>query len=227
MASSVDASLGNEGFAELINTFTNSDIPITELHLAGNQLTCNQIIFLIHQVRVPYRQSNPDFHNSVFPQLRLLDLNGARPSSHSRGRQFVGERGRAPALHAVTLQLLSRPPANLPPEWVLITPFTLDNGLTTEVTSSLINVTLHEKNAVNVVIPETQLALLLEEDRAALLKLYHRIDKNSAVFVDLDRRHGRFLSPQTRLRYSSCSCTCSPSAPHWSTAWSASPSRTC
>ena len=53
MASSVDASLGNEGFAELINTFTNSDIPITELHLAGNQLTCNQIIFLIHQVRVP------------------------------------------------------------------------------------------------------------------------------------------------------------------------------
>lgn len=116
MASSVDASLGNEGFAELINTFTNSDIPITELHLAGNQLTCNQIIFLIHQVRVPYRQSNPDFHNSVFPQLRLLDLNGARPSSHSRGRQFVGERGGAPALHAVTLQLLSRPPANLPPE---------------------------------------------------------------------------------------------------------------
>ena len=91
MKSSIDALLGADGFAELVDTFTNSDIPITELHLAGNQLTCNQIIYLIHQMRVPYRQSNPDFMNCVFPKLHLLDLNGAPSSSCSRHRQFVGE----------------------------------------------------------------------------------------------------------------------------------------
>ena len=68
--------------------------------------------------------------------------------------------------------------------------------------------TLHEKNTVNLVIPETQLALLNEEDRAVLLKLYHRIEKQSAVVVDLDRRRSRPVLQQTRPRCSLCSYTC-------------------
>lgn len=58
--------------------------------------------------------------------------------------------------------------------------------MTTEVSSSLINVMLHEKNKVNLVIPETQVIMMSEEERNALLKLYNRIDNESAVSIDIE-----------------------------------------
>ena len=52
--------------------------------------------------------------------------------------------------------------------------------------SSLINVMLHEKNKVNLVIPETQVIMMSEEERNALLKLYNRIDNEYAVSIDIE-----------------------------------------
>ena len=64
---------------QLINSFTDAEIPIEEVHLEGNQLTFNQIIFLIHQMRIPYRRSFPiEQRHHLFPHLRVLNLNSGR-----------------------------------------------------------------------------------------------------------------------------------------------------
>ena len=62
----------------------------------------------------------------------------------------------------------------------------IDTNLTTEVTSMLINVNLHENNRVNIVIPETQMAQMTEVERELMLRLYDRIEKKSTV-IDIDR----------------------------------------
>lgn len=62
----------------------------------------------------------------------------------------------------------------------------IDTNLTTEVTSMLINVNLHESNRVNIVIPETQMAQMTEVERELMLRLYDRIEKKSTV-IDIDR----------------------------------------
>ena len=62
----------------------------------------------------------------------------------------------------------------------------IDTNLTTEVTSMLINVNLHEKNRVNIVIPETQMAQMTEGERELMLHLYDKIDKKTGI-VSVER----------------------------------------
>lgn len=62
----------------------------------------------------------------------------------------------------------------------------IDTNLTTEVTSMLINVNLHEKNHVNIVIPETQMAQMTEGERELMLHLYDKIDKKTSI-VSVER----------------------------------------
>ena len=62
----------------------------------------------------------------------------------------------------------------------------IDTNLTTEVTSMLINVNLHEKNRVNIVIPETQMAQMTEGERELMLHLYDKIDKKASI-VSVER----------------------------------------
>ena len=64
--------------------------------------------------------------------------------------------------------------------------YRIDTNLTTEVTSMLINVNLHESNRVNIVIPETQMAQMTEGERELMLRLYDKIEKKTCV-IDIDR----------------------------------------
>ena len=64
----------------LINT---EDIPIKELHLAGNQITSNQILYLfsllhIDVTRSYYNQPSSALRSPQFilPSLQILDFNG-------------------------------------------------------------------------------------------------------------------------------------------------------
>ena len=64
--------------------------------------------------------------------------------------------------------------------------YRIDTNLTTEVTSMLINVNLHESNRVTLVIPETQMAQMTEGERELMLRLYDKIEKKTCV-IDIDR----------------------------------------
>ncbi len=64
----------------LVNIFMNNkEIPLHELHLAGNALGSNQIIYLINQLHLDSLRkslSTQDDDVFIFPYLRILDLNG-------------------------------------------------------------------------------------------------------------------------------------------------------
>ena len=64
------------------------------MHLEGNQLTCNQVIFLIHQMRIPYRRSFPiEQRHHLFPHLRVLNLNSGRERVACRVDNLLGNEG--------------------------------------------------------------------------------------------------------------------------------------
>lgn len=54
----------------------------------------------------------------------------------------------------------------------------------------LINVNLHETNSINIVIPETQMTQLTETERDLMLHLYERMEKYSALTIEIDRAAG-------------------------------------
>ena len=62
----------------LVSVFMNNKtIPLHELHLAGNSLGVNQIIYLINQLHLDsIRKSLSTDEDFIFPYLRVLDLNG-------------------------------------------------------------------------------------------------------------------------------------------------------
>ncbi|KAK8821951.1 hypothetical protein WA538_000048 [Blastocystis sp. DL] len=164
--------IGNEGFIRLISAFmNNSTIPLQALHLAGNGLGANQIFYLLNQLHMNSlrnsqgSEAEPDF---IFPKLQILNLNG-NPIGNSGVMQLfrLFEKRALPSLHQICL---------------------INTCLTTEVTSMLINVNLHENNLIDIVIPETQMAQMTESERDIMLRLYDRIEKRCVSSLDIDQR---------------------------------------
>lgn len=62
----------------------------------------------------------------------------------------------------------------------------IDNNITTEITSRLIDITLNEKNQINFVIPETQMPFYSSEEKKRILKLYSGIEKKVTPVIEIE-----------------------------------------
>ena len=72
--------IGSSGFMQLVNAFINNkSIPLHDLHLAGNNITANQISYLINQLKldsIRHSHSSQTSSPFIFPFLTVLNLNG-------------------------------------------------------------------------------------------------------------------------------------------------------
>ena len=69
-----DCVIGDDGWRLLISTFLdNTNIVLKELHLAGNNIGCEQINYLMNQLNVEETSASNHF---IFQSLRILNLNG-------------------------------------------------------------------------------------------------------------------------------------------------------
>ena len=74
MIFTTDCVIGDDGWRLLISTFLdNTNIVLKELHLAGNNIGCEQINYLISQLNVEETSASNHF---IFQSLRILNLNG-------------------------------------------------------------------------------------------------------------------------------------------------------
>ena len=76
----IDCLLGSNGFMQLVNAFLNiKTIPLRELHLPGNNITANQMSYLINQLHlnlIRHSHSSQQSSPFIFPSLKVLNLNG-------------------------------------------------------------------------------------------------------------------------------------------------------
>ena len=72
--------ISSNGFMQLVNAFINNKaISLQELHLAGNNITANQISYLINQLKldsIRHTHSKQTSSPFIFPSLKVLNLNG-------------------------------------------------------------------------------------------------------------------------------------------------------
>lgn len=200
----VDCGIGNEGFIRLISAFmNNSTIPLQALHLAGNGLGANQIFYLLNQLHMNSlrnsqgSEAEPDF---IFPKLQILNLNG-RKRMRVKPRKPHRQQRRDAALPSVREARAALPAPDLSDQCLFSFRSSVDTCLTTEVTSMLINVNLHENNLIDIVIPETQMAQMTESERDIMLRLYDRIEKRCVSSLDIDRSTFLLLPRRTHLRH--------------------------